>query len=59
MCGCPIPSQGVNGYELRVLVAYIFMRDTNKDGMVRPDELLQVRHGMVHPGEILRMRRMA
>jgi hypothetical protein len=34
-------TQGVSGYELRILVAYAFMRDISKDGLVRPDELLQ------------------
>ena len=37
----PLPHQGVSGYELRILVAYTFMRDIAKDGLVRPDELLQ------------------
>ncbi|GAX77102.1 hypothetical protein CEUSTIGMA_g4548.t1 [Chlamydomonas eustigma] len=32
---------GVSGYELRILVAYVFMQDIRKDGLVRPDEVLQ------------------
>ncbi len=33
--------QGIGSYEARVLVAYVFMMDVERDGFVRPDELLQ------------------
>ena len=38
--------QGVPAYELRCLVAYCFMMDIEKNGLVRPDELLQHLHAI-------------
>ncbi len=39
--------QGIAGYELRIMVAYVFMMDVEKDGLVRPDELLQLLHAIL------------
>ena len=39
------------GAELRVLIGYVLVVDVEKDGLVRPDELLQLLHAipMAHP----------
>lgn len=42
----PHPPQGVGPYEVRVLVAYCFMMDVERDGLVRPDELLLTLHAL-------------
>lgn len=44
--GCTAFLQGVSGHEARILVAYSFMMDVERDGLVRPDELLQALHAL-------------
>ena len=39
-------AQNIKGYELRILVAFVFMMDIEKDGLVRPDEMLQLLHAI-------------